>query len=415
MSPRDARVLTIVQAGGQGSRLDVLTRERAKPALPYAGTHQLIDFTLSAVMHAGLPDVWVAVQYLASSLDPHLSQGRPWDLDRTRGGYRRVVPEEGGAGPSHEGFASGNADHLHRIWPQVLDHDPAVVVTMSADHVFNVDLREVVDAHLESGAECTVVTSEVGLAEARHKAVVTLGRGGRVTGFEDKPERPTSGTVATEIFVHDARVLGEVLEEVRRRVSPTPATEDDAEEDTGLEDFGHHLLPALVRRGRVRAFALPGYWKDLGRPSAYLQAHRDLVRGRVDVFGHADRPIVTRAAQEPAARVRDGAVVRDALLSPGCDVRGEVSGSVLGPGSWSRRARSSATASSSPTSSSAPGPRSRRRSSTTASSSDGGPSSRAAAGRRLTDDAVTLLGRDSVVRGGDSLAAGARLEPGTRT
>ena len=167
-----ARILAIVQAGGQGSRMDVLTRERAKPALPFAGSYQLVDFALSNLAHSGIPDVWVSVQYQAGSLDEHLAGGRPWDLDRTRGGYRRLVPEEGDA-DSLGGFSTGNADNLMRIADDIASVAPDVVVVTSADHIFRLDLRAVIDEHLRRGAEATIVTSEVSLEEARHKAATS--------------------------------------------------------------------------------------------------------------------------------------------------------------------------------------------------------------------------------------------------
>ena len=163
---RTPRILAIVQAGGKGSRMDVLTRERAKPALPFGGSYQLIDFALSNLAHSGIPDVWVSVQYQAASLDRHLSGGRPWDLDRTRGGYRRLVPEEGDTS-SLEGFSTGNADDLMRMADDIAASRADIVVVTSADHVFRLDVRSVIEEHLAHGAECTLVTTNVARAEAR--------------------------------------------------------------------------------------------------------------------------------------------------------------------------------------------------------------------------------------------------------
>lgn len=306
--------------------MDVLTRERAKPALAYGGNYQLIDFALSSVAYSHVPDVWISVQYQAGSLDPHIAGGRPWDLDRTEGGYRRLVPEEGAGSATETGFSTGNADNLLRSWREIAAYQPNLLIVMSADHVFHLDLRDVVDRHREWGAECTVVTSEVTKTEARNKAVIETD-GDRVVAVEYKPDQARTTTVATEIFVYDPVVLGEVLSDLRREL--VGEAEDD---DSGLGDFGEHLLPRLISRGKVYAFAMPGYWRDLGRPEAYLAAHRDLLADRVDVFKHPGRPIMTRRAHRVPARVRDGGSASDALLSNGCDVRGEVRGSVLGPG-----------------------------------------------------------------------------------
>lgn len=334
-APRRERVLALVQAGGQGSRMDVLTRERAKPALPFAGGFRLIDFALSSLAAAGIADVWVGVQYQAASLDPHLAGGRPWDLDRTRGGFRRVVPEQGGGSSTETGFSQGNADNLLRLADEIGQFGPDVLVVLSADHVFSVDLAAVIAEHRERGAGCTLVTAEVTKREAAHNAVVTTDRTGRVTRFDDKPASPRSTTVATEIFVYDADLVLGVLGELRVRLSGGAggggADADDGDgADSGLGDFGDHLLPELVDRGVVRATDIGGYWRDVGRPEAYLAAHRDLVAGEVDVFDHPDRPVHTSVPSRVPARVVAGAEVRDSLLGAGCRVAGEVIGSVLG-------------------------------------------------------------------------------------
>lgn len=214
---RIPKIVGVVQAGGQGSRMDVLTRERAKPALPFAGSYQLVDFALSNFGNSGIPDVWVSVRYEASSLDRHLAGGRPWDLDRTRGGYRRLVPEEGQA----------------------------------------------------SGSEATIVTVEVPLAQAKHKTVVDVGRDGVVQGLTDKPTAPPHGTIAAEIFVYDVPVLLRTLDAIRHE-----RAQADAGLTEGIGDFPDHLLPRLVEGGKTHAYALTGFWRDLGRPSAYLAAHR---------------------------------------------------------------------------------------------------------------------------------------------
>lgn len=323
------RVLGIVQAGGAGARLDVLTRERAKPALPFAGDYQLIDFALSCLAHSRIPDVWVDVAYLASTLQRHLAGGRPWDLDRTEGGFRLLAPEEG-AMPVESGFASGNADSLMKIWRQVETQEPELVVVMSADHIFRLDLRDVIDLHRERGAECTLVTAQISATEAMTKAVVQVDDD-RVTEVAYKPERPCGTTVCTEISVYDAAVLGETLAELTRQLR-SRVRHDDPPGESGLGDFGEHLLPWLVERGRTFAFPLASYWRDVGRPEAYLEAHRDLLAGRIDVFDDPERPVRTRLEHRLAARLSDGCRVIDALISPGAVVRGTVLRSVLGPG-----------------------------------------------------------------------------------
>ncbi|WP_237566031.1 glucose-1-phosphate adenylyltransferase family protein [Ornithinimicrobium cerasi] len=408
--PVGLRTLAIVQAGGAGSRMDVLTRERAKPALPFAGTHALVDFPLSSLVASGVTDVWVSVQYQSSTLDTYLAGGRPWDLDRTHGGFRRITPEQGSGPAQDDGFSHGNADGLFRLRDEILAFDPDVLLVLSADHVFSADLRPMVSRHLERGAECTVVTAEVGVREAVHNMVVHADAEGLVSAVDYKPSSTRTGTVAVEIFLYEPAVLVAELERLRVLLHQD-ATEHG---DTGLGDFGEHLLPALVDRGRVYADPLPGYWRDVGRPKAYLQAHRDLLAGRVDVFDHPLRPVLAPSIPDPPAWFDDEARVSGSMVGPGSRVRGTVRRSVLGPrvevGSGAVVEDSvllgdvvveaGATV-------------------RTAVVDEGSRVGRGAsvgaapAGTLLTDEAITLVGRDSRVGGGRVVEAGGRLEPGT--
>jgi glucose-1-phosphate adenylyltransferase len=330
--PRRGEVLALVQAGGQGSRMDVLTRERAKPALPYGGVHRLIDFALSGLVHADLSDVWVSLEYQVTSIDEYLSGGRPWSLDRNRGGFRRIVPQTGTGPATESGFAHGNGDLLLRMSADLEAFGAPTLVVCSADHVFNMDLGPVVEEHVAAGRAATVLTSEVTRKDASDNVVVLTGRGGTVTAVEHKPSRPSTGTVATEIFVYDTAVLLETLHELRAELAGEQDDADARDGDSGIGDFGEHLLPRLVDRGKVVAVPLTGYWRDVGQPGLYLQSHRDLLAGRVDVFDHPGRPVISHWPDRPAARVRAAGECRDSLLSPGADVSGTVVGSVLGPG-----------------------------------------------------------------------------------
>lgn len=405
-------VLAIVQAGGQGSRMDVLTRERAKPVLTFGGTHALIDFALSALAHAGISEVWVSVQYQASSLDRYLAGGRPWDLDRTRGGFRRMVPEEGSGSPHQEGFSHGNADDLYRLRDAIEVQGPDLLVVLSSDHVFNIDLQAVIDRHLERGAECTIVTAEVGVQEAGQNLVVDADTDGVVREVAYKPDSPATGTVATEIFVYDTTVLLEQLDRLRRRLQPVAAS--DATSDTGLGDFGEHLVPALVGRGSVHAVASTGYWRDVGRPESYLQGHRDLVRGRVDVFDVRERPVIGHPVTDPPGWVGEGAQVSEAMIGPGCRVSGTVRRSVLGP-------RVEVQAGAVVEDSVLLGDtviEAGARVMTTIVDTGVRVGRHATVGvrpaaSRLRDDDITMVGRDSRVRRGSTVAGGARMEPGS--
>ncbi|MCY7396394.1 MAG: hypothetical protein LH468_09640 [Nocardioides sp.] len=321
------RVLAIIQAGGAGGRMDVLTRERAKPALPFAGVYQLVDFPLSNLAHSGVDDVWLSLQFQASTLEAEVGNGRPWDLDRTTGGLRLLMPEQGTGSMDEDGFARGNADELFRIRHRITTFAPDVVLVLSADHVYRLDYRDVLDTHVESGAECTVVTSEVPLEEASDHLTVEHDAEGRVRAVDYKPDEPRTGTVATEAFAYDPAVLVPVLEELHRELSA-----DSPAGDSGLGDFGDHLLPALVARGRTVVHPLDGYWRDLGQPHLYLRANLEVTTDDLGVLAEPGWAILTRQPQRVPARLLAGAVVEDSLVSPGAQVSGLVRGSVLGPG-----------------------------------------------------------------------------------
>jgi glucose-1-phosphate adenylyltransferase len=404
---RRGDVLAIVQAGGQGSRMDVLTRERAKPALPFGGVHRLVDFALSSLAHSDLVDVWVSVQYQVASIDDYLAGGRPWSLDRNRGGFRRMVPQTGTGPTSEEGFSDGNADLLLKLSADIAAHAPEHVLVTSADHVFNMDLAPVVEEHMSRGSTATMVTAEATKKVASDNVAVLTGGGGTVTGLEVKVARPSTTTVATEIFVYRTGALLEALSTLRAEL-------DDQQDgdSSGLGDFGEHLMPRLIETGAVHVVPMDGYWRDLGQPGTYLQGHRDLLAGRVDVFDHRDRPVISHWPDRPAARVRPSARLSNSLLSPGCDVAGEVDGCVLGPGVVVERGarvvdsvlfdevlvRSGAVVQ-------------------TSVLDEGCEIGRAGrigavpAGRVAVDDDIVLVGAGSTVD--SALAAGARLEPGS--
>ncbi len=388
--------------------MDVLTRERAKPALPWGGVHRLIDFPLSSLVYGGFNDVWVSVEYQVASIDQYLSGGRPWDLDSNRGGFRRVVPQTGSGAPTEDEFAFGNGDLLLRMSRDIESHGAEHLLVCSADHVFAEDLGQVYADHVASGADATVLTADVSRKEAAQNTVVLSDRGGRVTGVEDHVSRPSSGTVATEIFLYRVGPLLETLRTLRAELS------GDADEgDSGIGDAGEHLLPRLVDRGHVRAVPMSGYWRDVGRPETYLESHRDLLAGRVDVSTHEDRPVISKWQDRTATRVDRGAEVVDSLLSPGCQVGGTVVRSVLGPGVVVEKG---AHVEDSVLFADVVVQRGARV--TTSLVDDRAVIARGArvgalpTARKARDEDLVLVGRDAVCAG--EVAPGGRLEPGTR-
>lgn len=319
-----SKVLALILAGGEGSRLEVLTAQRAKPAMPFAGVYRLIDFSLSNCMHSALSDVWVVEQYELHSLNEHLANGRPWDLDRTYGGLQVLPPYQRKSREEEGGFAQGNADAIYRHKSLIREFAPDLLLVLSADHVYKLDYRDVIDRHRESGADLTLVTTRVPREEAGRFGVVEVDGEGRVTGFDYKPEEPKGDLVTTEVFVYDTGTLLDTLDRLAG---------DGNGEEGHLKDFGHELLPTLVAEGNVREFRLEGYWRDVGTIESYWEAHQDLLNLEPGlVLDDPGWPILTYGTQRLPARIEGEARIVDSLIAPGCRIAGRVERSVLAPG-----------------------------------------------------------------------------------
>ncbi len=319
------KVLALIMAGGKGSRLEVLTEIRAKPVMPYAGVYRLIDFPLSNCMHSGISDVWVIEQYQPQGLNTHLAGGRPWDLDRTYGGLRLLQPHQG---PEDGGWSQGNADTIYRDRVAIREFEPDVVLVLSADHIYKLDYRLVVDQHLAREASVTAVTTRVPREQASRFGNVRVDDDGRITDFEYKPESPRSDLATTEVFVYSADSLLDTLEALcAERES------EGGEEGATLGDFGDELLPRLVEQGRAHEYRLDGYWRDVGTVQSYWEAHMDLLTSESGLELDDPRwPILTFGVQRSPARIHESARIADSLISPGCRVSGHVERSILGPG-----------------------------------------------------------------------------------
>jgi glucose-1-phosphate adenylyltransferase len=311
----------MVLAGGAGGRLGLLTQQRAKPAVPYGGIYRLIDFPLSNCLHSGYEDVWVVEQFNPVSLSDHLANGRPWDLDRTEGGLLVLHPH---LGADRGGWHQGTADALWRNAQLVRDFSADALLVLSADAVYRLDYRDVVESHLETDAHVTMVTTRVEPEDAGRYGVVQVAGDGRITGYAYKPDQPEGDLVSNEVFVFRPDPVLDTLDEIADEAG------DDSEE---LSDLGAALLPRLVEDGRARQHRMPGYWRDVGTVDSYWEAHMDLLEpDPAFELDDPEWPILSRARQRPPARVARGAALDTAYLSPGSIVRGRVERSVIGPG-----------------------------------------------------------------------------------
>jgi len=309
--------IALVLAGGRGSRLSPLTDRRPKPAVPLAGSYSLIDVTLSNLSNSGLRNVWVAEQYLPNHLNRHLAGGRPWDLDGTRDGLRVLPPREGGEG---EGFTEGNGHALYQHLAEVERFGADTLVVCSADHLYQLDFRDVLEQHDRRGSDLTVVTTEVVEDPSRYSVVSS--RDGEVVTYDYKPKSPSGSVVATEVFVYSVAAL-------RAACDALVGSGSDGEE---LGDYGDTIVPYMVEHSTVHEFRMKGYWRDLGTIDAYFQAHMELIDGQgLDIF-RPDWPLVTNLPAAPPARVQAAAEVHDSLLCPGAEVAGNVEHCVIGPG-----------------------------------------------------------------------------------
>ncbi|GAA3174035.1 glucose-1-phosphate adenylyltransferase family protein [Blastococcus jejuensis] len=383
------RILVLVLAGGAGGRLELLTDQRAKPAVPFAGVYRLIDFPLSNCQHSQIADVWVSVQFHPTSLSDHLANGRPWDLDRTFGGLLTLPPFQG---TDRGGWHTGTADSLWRNAELVRQYAPDALVVVSSDAVYKLDYREVVESHLDSSAEVTMVTTEVDADDASRYGIVQVGDGGKITDYAYKPDEPATTTATNEVFVFTPTPTLDRLE----------ALADAAGED-GLEDLGNQLLPDQTRDGLARAHRLESYWRDVGTVPAYWQAHRDFLAAEppIDLDDPA-WPLHTRGGRHSAARILRGAEVDESLVSGGTRVGGTVRGSVLSPGVVVEPGAVVVD------SVLLPGARVRAGATVTRSVLDDGVDigERAAVGG---DDEVTLIGRRARIDAGAQVPAGARV------
>lgn len=313
------KILALILAGGKGGRLGLLTADKAKPVMPFGGSYRLIDFALSNCVNSGISDVWVVEQYALHSLNEHLANGRPWDLDRTYGGLQVLPPFENDSDKS--GFAEGNADAIFKHIDFISQFDPDILIVLSADHVYKMDFRDAIETHLAKKAAVTMVTTRLPKDESASRfGVVKADKNGRITKFDYKPDEPKSDLITTEIFVYDAKILIETLKLLNEKTEK-------------IKDYGHELLPHLVAEGNAFEHRHTGYWHDVGTIESYWRTQMALLDEKGELFfDDEDWKITTLAAQRVPAFIFQSAAVRNSLIASGCRVRGQVSHSILSAG-----------------------------------------------------------------------------------
>ena len=312
----------VILAGGEGSRLGVLTAKRSKPSVPFAGKYRIIDFALSNCVNSNLFDIMLMTQYRPHSLMEHIGAGRPWDLDRSlTGGVRFYQPYKARYDAD---WYSNTADAVQQNFAFVKSGDPDYVLILSGDHIYQMDYEPIIAFHSDHHADLTLATLTIDLSEAYRFGMVIADKDYRVTGFVEKPkENSPSNLASMGIYIFSLRALDRYLFEDSRR-------KDSA------HDFGKDIIPRMVKDGmRVFAYPYSGYWVDVGTIDSYWQAHMDLLHHppRLDLN---DRSwiIHTRSEERPPVLVQQGAVVKDSLIADGAIIApgARVERSVLSPG-----------------------------------------------------------------------------------
>lgn len=310
----------IILAGGEGTRLGVLTAKRTKPAVAYAGKYRIIDFPLSNCVNSNLFDVMIIAQYRPHSLLEHIGAGGPWDLNRDfTGGVRIYTPYKARG----SGWFAGTADAVQQNFSFIKRGDPDQILILSGDHIYTMNYDAMIRFHQENNADATIATIRVPIEEASRFGIVGVDENSHVTSFVEKPAQPQSNLVNMGVYLFNKTTLDHIL------------WEDHIRQDSS-HDFGKDLLPKMVSSGmRIFAFPYEGYWVDVGTVTSYWQAHMDLLTDQPPLdLNNRSWIIHTRTEERPPARILRGSLVEDSMICDGCIIEkgAQVIHSILSPG-----------------------------------------------------------------------------------
>ncbi len=312
---RKKQCVAMLLAGGQGSRLGILTKNMAKPAVPYGGKYRIIDFPLSNCSNSGIDVVGVLTQYRPLELNAYIGSGSPWDLDLTNGGVSVLPPYV--TGKSGEWYR-GTANAIYQNLGFIEQYDPDYVLILSGDHIYKMDYNAMLMDHIKNDADCTIAVREVPWAEAGRFGIMNTDEDGRIVEFEEKPKQPKSNKASMGVYIFSWTKLRHYL------------TEDEADPKSS-NDFGKNIIPNMLRDSqRLFAYTFDGYWKDVGTIESLWEANMDLLRQPmpIDLYDKKWR-IYARNPGMPPHYAAPGAKIQNSLITEGCEVVGEVSGSVL--------------------------------------------------------------------------------------
>ena len=307
--------IAMLLAGGQGSRLGILTKNIAKPAVPYGGKYRIIDFPLSNCVNSGIDTVGVLTQYQPLELNDYIGNGEPWDLDRVNGGVHILSPYQKIRGTE---WYKNTANAIYQNINFIDRYDPEYVVVLSGDHIYKMDYSKMLAYHKEKEAACTIAMLEVPWEEAPRFGLMMVNEDGAITEFEEKPKHPRSNKASMGVYMFTWEKLRQYL------------LDDEANEASG-NDFGHDLIPAMHEaHERLFAFPFDGYWKDVGTIDSLWEANLDLLNPNVDLdLSDPDWKIYSRNPVAPPHYVSPDATVQNSLISEGGLIEGSVDFSVL--------------------------------------------------------------------------------------
>lgn len=307
-------VVAMLLAGGQGSRLGILTKKIAKPAVPFGGKYRIIDFPLSNCANSGIEAVGVLTQYQPLVLNEYIGNGQPWELDGMNSGVTCLSPYESKKGSE---WYSGTANAIYQNISYIDRYNPEYVVVLSGDHIYKMDYADMIKFHKEHDAACTIAVIDVSLEEASRFGILNTNEDGSIYEFEEKPAHPKSTNASMGIYVFSWKELRKYLIE-------------DAENENSSNDFGKDVLPAMLNAGeRMFAYPFEGYWKDVGTVESLWDANMDLLDPNLKLDL---RDIYSKNPMFPPHYVSETATIKNSNISDGCIVEGEVENSILFPG-----------------------------------------------------------------------------------
>ena len=309
------KCVAMLLAGGQGSRLGVLTGKIAKPAVPYGGKYRIIDFPLSNCINSGIDTVGILTQYKPLELNDYVGSGKPWDLDRQSGGVHILPPYQGQKGGD---WYKGTANAIYQNLGFIERYDPEYVLILSGDHIYKMDYSKMIDQHIETGAACTISVLEVSMEEATRFGIMNTNPDGSIYEFEEKPAHPKSNLASMGIYVFSWDKLRKYL------------TEDEAKPDSS-NDFGKDIIPAMLSCGeKMLVYRFSDYWKDVGTVDSLWEANLDLLNPKIDLnLSDPEWRISSRASDYRPQYIADSSKVENSLITNGCEVMGTLDYSIL--------------------------------------------------------------------------------------